>query len=168
MTRWVASPQAGRHQDRRHGPYLPTRKAQGRIPLNGWLRRSSIGLGRRIDNRPLTAESETIAKGTRGVGRKHNKPTEGGRPERMPSFLRGRIPVYVLDSKRAPNGALLSIHTGGGWGCPHATHALGKAWRLFAHGLQTLSRLLNADALSSSNPQRPFSIIKRGPRWDLL
>lgn len=41
-----------------------------------------------------------------------------------------------------------------------------KAWRLFAHGLQTLSRLLNARALSGSNPQRPFSIIKRGPKWD--
>ncbi len=47
----------------------------------------------------------------------------------------------------------------------HASHALRlqsppaskpsgfKAWRLFAHGLQTLSRLLNARALSGSNPQ---------------
>lgn len=43
-----------------------------------------------------------------------------------------------------------------------------KAWRLFAHGLQTLSRLLNARALSGSNPQRPFSIIKKGPDGTLL
>ena len=36
-----------------------------------------------------------------------------------------------------------------------------KAWRLFAHGLQTLSRLLNARALSGSNPQLTFSIPRR-------
>ena len=41
-----------------------------------------------------------------------------------------------------------------------------KAWRLFAHGLQTLSRLLNARALSGSNPQPPFSAPKKGPRCD--
>lgn len=54
------------------------------------------------------------------------------------------------------------------WGCPGMLRMPSgfKAWRLFAHGLQTLSRLLNARALSGSNPQRPFSIIKKGPRWD--
>lgn len=51
------------------------------------------------------------------------------------------------------------------WGCPGMLRMPSgfKAWRLFAHGLQTLSRLLNARALSGSNPQRPFSIIKKGP-----
>lgn len=43
-----------------------------------------------------------------------------------------------------------------------------KAWRLFAHGLQTLSRLLNARALSGSNPQLTFSIPKRAPYGALL
>ncbi len=43
-----------------------------------------------------------------------------------------------------------------------------KAWRLFAHGLQTLSRLLNARALSGSNPQPPFSAQKRTPNGTLL
>ena len=54
------------------------------------------------------------------------------------------------------------------WGCPGMLRMPSgfKAWRLFVHGLQTLSRLLNARALSGSNPQRPFSIIKKGPRWD--
>ena len=41
-----------------------------------------------------------------------------------------------------------------------------KALRLFAHGLQTLSRLLNARALSGSNPQPPFFALKKGPKWD--
>lgn len=51
----------------------------------------------------------------------------------------------------------------------HAAHASGfKAWRLFAHGLQTLSRLLNARALSGSNPQPPFSAQKRAPNGTLL
>ena len=41
------------------------------------------------------------------------------------------------------------------WGCPGMPCMPSgfKAWRLFAHGLQTLSRLLNARALSGSNPQ---------------
>ena len=41
------------------------------------------------------------------------------------------------------------------WGCPGMLRMLSgfKAWRLFAHGLQTLSRLFNARALSGSNPQ---------------
>lgn len=40
------------------------------------------------------------------------------------------------------------------WGCPGMLRMPSgfKAWRLFAHGLQTLSRLLNARALSGSNP----------------
>lgn len=56
------------------------------------------------------------------------------------------------------------------WGCPGMLRMPSgfKAWRLFAHGLQTLSRLLNARALSGSNPQRPFSIIKKGPDGTLL
>ena len=42
------------------------------------------------------------------------------------------------------------------WGCPGMLRMPSgfKAWRLFAHGLQTLSRLLNARALSGSNPQK--------------
>ena len=54
------------------------------------------------------------------------------------------------------------------WGCPGMLRMPSgfKAWRLFAHGLQTLSRLLNARALSGSNPQPPFLIIKKGPKWD--
>lgn len=50
------------------------------------------------------------------------------------------------------------------WGCPGMLRMPSsfKAWRLFAHGLQTLSRLLNARALSGSNPQLTFSIPK-GP-----
>lgn len=53
------------------------------------------------------------------------------------------------------------------WGCPGMLRMPSgfKAWRLFAHGLQTLSRLLNARALSGSNPQPPFLIIKKGPKW---
>lgn len=41
------------------------------------------------------------------------------------------------------------------WGCPGMLRMPSgfKAWRLFAHGLQTLSRLLNARAPSGSNPQ---------------
>ena len=41
------------------------------------------------------------------------------------------------------------------WGCPGTLRMPSgfKAWRLFAHGLQMLSRLLNARALSGSNPQ---------------
>lgn len=39
-----------------------------------------------------------------------------------------------------------------------------KALRLFAHGLQTLSRLLNAHALSGSNPQLTFFKLKKGPK----
>ena len=51
------------------------------------------------------------------------------------------------------------------WGCPGMLRMPSgfKAWRLFAHGLQTLSRLLNARALSGSNPQLTFSIPKRAP-----
>ena len=54
------------------------------------------------------------------------------------------------------------------WGCPGMLRMPSgfKAWRLFAHGLQTLSRLLNARALSGSNPQPPFSAHKKGPKWD--
>ena len=54
------------------------------------------------------------------------------------------------------------------WGCPGMLRMPSgfKTWRLFAHGLQTLSRLLNARALSGSNPQPPFLIIKKGPKWD--
>ena len=40
-----------------------------------------------------------------------------------------------------------------------------KAWRLFAHGLQTLSRLLNARALSGSNPQLPFFKFVLAESW---
>ena len=56
------------------------------------------------------------------------------------------------------------------WGCPGMLRMPSgfKAWRLFAHGLQTLSRLLNARALSSSNPQPPFSAQKRAPNGTLL
>ena len=45
------------------------------------------------------------------------------------------------------------------WGCPGMLRMPSgfKAWRLFAQGLQTLSRLLNARALSGSNPQLTFS-----------
>ena len=52
------------------------------------------------------------------------------------------------------------------WGCPGMLRMPSgfKAWRLFAHGLQALSRLLNARALSGSNPQPPFLIIKKGPQ----
>ena len=54
------------------------------------------------------------------------------------------------------------------WGCPGMLrmHSGFKALRLFAHGLQTLSRLLNARALSGSNPQPPFFALKKGPKWD--
>lgn len=40
------------------------------------------------------------------------------------------------------------------WGCPGTLRMPSgfKAWQLFSHGLQTLSRLLNARALSGSNP----------------
>lgn len=56
------------------------------------------------------------------------------------------------------------------WGCPGMLRMPSgfKAWRLFAHGLQTLSRLLNARALSGSNPQPPFSAQKRAPNGTLL
>ena len=56
------------------------------------------------------------------------------------------------------------------WGCPGMPRMLSgfKAWRLFAHGLQTLSRLLNARALSGSNPQLTFSMPKRAPCGALL
>ena len=56
------------------------------------------------------------------------------------------------------------------WGCPGMLRMPSgfKAWRLFAHGLQTLSRLLNARALSGSNPQPPFLIIRRAPNGTLL
>ena len=52
------------------------------------------------------------------------------------------------------------------WGCPGMLRMPSgfKAWRLFAHGLQTLSRLLNARALSGSNPQLSASLtLKKGP-----
>lgn len=41
------------------------------------------------------------------------------------------------------------------WGCPGTLRMPSgfKAWQLFSHGLQTLSRLLNARALSGSNPR---------------
>ena len=54
------------------------------------------------------------------------------------------------------------------WGCPGMLRMPSgfKAWRLFAHGLQTLSCLLNARALSGSNPQLTFFKLKKGPKWD--
>lgn len=65
-------------------------------------------------------------------------------------------------------GPFFKVKLAESWGCPGMLRMPSgfKAWRLFAHGLQTLSRLLNARALSGSNPQRPFSIIKKSPRWD--
>ncbi len=44
----------------------------------------------------------------------------------MPPFFEGSNPQFTfLIAKRAPNGALLSIHTGGELGMSgHATHAL--------------------------------------------
>ena len=52
------------------------------------------------------------------------------------------------------------------WGCPDMLRIPSgfKALRLFAHGLQTLSRLLNARALSGSNPQPPPLDNKKGPQ----
>ena len=45
------------------------------------------------------------------------------------------------------------------WGCPGMLRMPSgfKAWRLFAHGLQTLSRLLNARALSGSTKKGSLS-----------
>lgn len=56
------------------------------------------------------------------------------------------------------------------WGCPGMLRMPSgfKAWRLFAHGLQTLSRLLNARALSGSNPQLTLLKLKRAPNGTLL
>ena len=50
------------------------------------------------------------------------------------------------------------------WGCPGMLRMPSgfKAWRLFAHGLQTLLRLLNARALSGSNPH--VLQTKKGPQ----
>lgn len=87
----------------------------------------------------------------------------------MPPFLRVRIPSRLSPHKKGPQmGPFFKFVLAESWGCPGMLRMPSgfKAWRLFAHGLQTLSRLLNARALSGSNPQRPFSIIKKGPRWD--
>ena len=64
---------------------LPTRKARGRIPLSGSLV-SSTARGRRIDYRPLAAESETVAKapGCRAGAISHR--TKWRRPTGAPHF----------------------------------------------------------------------------------
>lgn len=64
-------------------------------------------------------------------------------------------------------GPFFKVKLAESWGCPGMLRMPSgfKAWRLFAHGLQTLSRLLNARALSGSNPQPPFS-AQKGPKWD--
>ena len=62
-------------------------------------------------------------------------------------------------------GPFFKVKLAESWGCPDMLRMPSgfKAWRLFAHGLQTLSRLLNARALSGSNPQPPFS-AQKGPQ----
>lgn len=67
-------------------------------------------------------------------------------------------------------GPFIKVKLAESWGCPGMLRMPSgfKAWRLFAHGLQTLSRLLNARALSGSNPQPPFSVQKRAPNGTLL
>ena len=56
------------------------------------------------------------------------------------------------------------------WGCPGMLRMPSgfKAWRLFAHGLQTLSRLLNARALSVFESPANVVQLKRAPFGTLL
>ena len=89
----------------------------------------------------------------------------------MPPFLRVRIPSLLSPHKKGSQmGPFFKFVLAESWGCPGMLRMPSgfKAWRLFAHGLQTLSRLLNARALSGSNPQPPFLIIKRAPNGTLL
>ena len=80
-------------------------------------------------------------------------------------------PAYLVDIKKGPQmGPFFKVKLAESWGCPGMLRMPSgfKAWRLFAHGLQTLSRLLNARALSGSNPQPPFSLAKRAPNGTLF
>ena len=89
----------------------------------------------------------------------------------MPLFLRFESPAAILRTKKGPQmGPFFKFVLAESWGCPGMLRMPSgfKAWRLFAHGLQTLSRLLNARALSGSNPQPPFSAQKRAPNGTLL
>ena len=63
-------------------------------------------------------------------------------------------------------GPFFKVKLAESWGCPDMLRMPSgfKAWRLFAHGLQTLSRLLNARALSGSNPPASFLRTKKGPK----
>lgn len=65
-------------------------------------------------------------------------------------------------------GPFFKVKLAESWGCPGMLRMPSgfKAWRLFAHGLQTLSRLLNARALSGSNPQLTLLKLKKGPKWN--
>ena len=74
----------------------------------------------------------------------------------MPPFLGFESPANVADIKKGPQmEPFFKFLLAESWGCPGMLRMPSgfKAWRLFAHGLQTLSRLLNARALSGSNPQ---------------
>lgn len=83
----------------------------------------------------------------------------------MPPFLRFESPASFLRTKKGPQmGPFFQFILAESWGCPGMLRMPSgfKAWRLFAHGLQTLSRLLNARALSGSNPQPTF-FAQKGP-----
>ncbi len=87
----------------------------------------------------------------------------------MPLFLRVRIPSLLSPHKEGPQmGPFFQVILAESWGCPGMLRMPSgfKAWRLFAHGLQTLSRLLNARALSGSNPQLTLLKLKKGPKWN--
>lgn len=89
----------------------------------------------------------------------------------MPPFLRFESPASFLRTKKGPQmGPFFQFILAESWGCPGMLRMPSgfKAWRLFAHGLQTLSRLLNARALSGSNPQPTFFAQKRTPFGVLL
>ena len=67
-------------------------------------------------------------------------------------------------------GPFCKVKLAESWGCPGMLRMPSgfEARRLYAHGLQTLSRLLNARALTCSMPQPPFSTQIRAPNGTLL
>ena len=83
---------------------------------------------------------------------------EGSNPQRPFSIIKKGPrwdPSLKLNGRRA--GDVRACYA-----CPPAS----KPGGFSPTGYKRLSRLLNARALSGSNPQRPFSIIKKGPQWD--